>query len=198
MTRFDPYKARIALNSLNNIRVWPTGFYGYVKRGRVLLKNIMRSSAIEHFLILAVACNTVVLALDHYGISEGATAILQLFNKIFTVVFCLEMFLKIIAIGIVKYLGDKMNYLDGSVVLLSLVEAVFLRGSGGALSAFRSIRMFRTFRVLRVARLLRSMKSMMNILSVISRSLSSFVYLAILLFLFIFIYALLGMQLFGG
>jgi hypothetical protein len=78
-----------------------------------------------------------------------------------------EMGLKIMATGIVKYLADKMNYLDGLVVILSLVEAAFLSGSGGALSAFRSIRMFRTFRVLRVARLLRSMKSMMNILAVI-------------------------------
>ena len=42
------------------------------------------------------------------------------------------------------------------------------------------------------------MKSMMNIITVISRSLSSFVYLAMLLLLFAFIYSLLGMQIFGG
>ena len=104
---------------------------------------------------------------------------------------------KVMAVGFKKYLSDRMNYLDGGVVILSLVEVAFLSG-GGTLSAFRSVRIFRTFRVLRVARLLRSMKSMMNIIAVITRSISSFMYLAILLFLFIFIYALLGMQLFGG
>ena len=107
------------------------------------------------------------------------------------------MFLKIVAIGLLKWLQDKMNYMDGGIVLMSLVEMIFLSGNG-ALSAFRSVRMFRTLRVLRVARLLRGLKSMMNIISVIQRSISSFVYLAMLLFLFIFIYALLGMQLFGG
>ena len=42
------------------------------------------------------------------------------------------------------------------------------------------------------------MKSMMNIIQVIQRSLTSIFYLAILLFLFVFIYALLGMQFYGG
>ena len=77
MTRFDPYKARIALNALNDIRVWPQGIYGYVKRFRVLLKNIMKSSWVENFLILAVALNTIILSLDHYGISAKTTAVLQ-------------------------------------------------------------------------------------------------------------------------
>jgi hypothetical protein len=83
------------------------------------------------------------------------------------------------------------------VVLLSIFELAFLSG-GGALSAFRAVRIMRTFRVLRVARLLKSMQSMQTIIDVIGRSISSFLYLALLLLLFIFIYALLGMQTFGG
>jgi len=107
------------------------------------------------------------------------------------------MFSRIIAIGAPKWLADKMNYMDGTIVLLSLVEMIFMSG-GGALSALRAVRIFRVFRVLRVARLLRGLKSMMQIIDVIQRSISSFVYLAMLLMLFIFIYALLGMQIFGG
>ena len=108
------------------------------------------------------------------------------------------MALKILGLGINNYLRETMNYLDGAVVILSIVELAFLSNSGGSLSAFRTVRIFRTFRVLRVARLLRSMQSMQVIIGVIGRSMSSFVYLAILLLLFIFIYSLMGMQLFGG
>lgn len=90
-----------------------------------------------------------------------------------------------------------MNVLDGLVVILSLVELIFLQGSSG-LTAFRTIRIFRTFRVLRVARLFRYLSSMALIMTVISRSMSKFIYLALLLFLFILIFALIGMQLFGG
>lgn len=106
--------------------------------------------------------------------------------------------MKLVGLGVKQYLKDSMNYLDGSVVILSMVELAFLSNSGGALSAFRTVRIFRTFRVLRVARLLRTMQSMQVIIGVIGRSISSFIYLALLLLLFIFIYALMGMQLFGG
>ena len=98
--------------------------------------------------------------------------------------------LKLIGIGVIKYLRDKMNYLDGTVVLLSIVEMSFISNSN-AVSAFRTVKIFRTFRVLRVARLLRSMNSMQVIINVLMKSLSSFVYLAFLLILFIFIYSLL-------
>ena len=90
-----------------------------------------------------------------------------------------------------------MNIIDGTVVFLSIME-LSMGSGGGALSAFRSVRVFRTFRVLRVARILRSLKSMQNIISVISRSASSFAYIAMLLIIFLFIYALLGIQVFGG
>lgn len=90
-------------------------------------------------------------------------------NNIFTYVFISEMCIKIIAIGAKKYLSDKMNYLDGAVVIFSIVELAFLRKGNGksSLSAFRTVRIFRTFRVLRVARLLRSMHSMQVIMGVI-------------------------------
>lgn len=60
------------------------------------------------------------------------------------------------------------------------------------------MKVFRTLRVLRVARLLKQLKSMKQILDVIAKSASSFFFITMLLFVFVFIYTLLGMQLFGG
>jgi hypothetical protein len=106
------------------------------------------------------------------------------------------MFSKLAAIGIEKYLSDTMNWLDGAVVCLSLMEIVLVSiigTSGGGLSAFKTIRVLRTFRVLRVARLLRSLHSMQVIIAVIQKSAGSFAYITMLLFVFIFIFTLLGM-----
>ena len=192
MTKFDPQKAKIALDKLNEIRVWPKGIHGYIKRWRVLLKRIMRHAVIENLMTFLVFFNTIILAMDHYGIDAKTSYVLQELNLFFTLIFFAEMILKIVANGIMKYLNDPMNYMDGTIVMLSMVELIFLSGNG-ALSAFRSVRMFRTLRVLRVARLLRGLKSMMNIIAVIQRSLSSFMYLGLLVFLFLFIYSLLGM-----
>lgn len=51
---------------------------------------------------------------------------------------------------------------------------------------------------MRVARLLRAMESMQLIISVIGKSISSFIYIALLLLLYIFIVALFAMQIFRG
>lgn len=93
-----------------------------------------------------------------------------------------------------------MNILDGAVVLLSLVEIAMeaAAGDGGGLSAFKTIRILRTLRVLRVARLLRALKSMQTIIGVLQKSFSSFMYIAMLLFICCFIFALLGKTIFGG
>lgn len=93
-----------------------------------------------------------------------------------------------------------MNWLDGGIVSLSIMEMVLIAvsGGGGNLSAFKTIRVLRTLRVLRVARLLRGMQSMQVIIGVFVRSASSFAYIMMLLFIFLFIYTLLGMQSFGG
>ena len=118
-------------------------------------------------------------------------------NFIFTCVFATEMVMKVYGLGPIKYSQDTMNLFDGVVVLLSIVELIFLSGNS-TLSAFRTIRIFRTFRILRVARLFRHLEYMTHLIDVISKSISISSYLALLLLVFIVIFALLGMQIFGG
>ena len=194
---YDPYYATIATNQMSNIIIYPSGIYGVYVKVRSCIRTFVNSQFFENLMTIAVAINTVVLALDHHGISQSDEDTLTTMNFYFTIIFICEMGLKLIGLGPINYLKEKMNHLDGMVVLLSIFELAFLSG-GGALSAFRAVRIMRTFRVLRVARLLKSMQSMQIIIDVIRKSISSFLYLALLLLLFIFIYALLGMQTFGN
>jgi voltage-dependent calcium channel L type alpha-1D len=126
-------------------------------------------------MILSVVVNTVVLGMDRFDIDKSTETILGFMNSVFTYIFIIELTMKLIAVGPSRYLSDKMNYMDGGVVLMSIVELVInslnTNGKGGSsLSAFRTIRIFRTFRVLRVARLLRALDSMQVIIAVIQRS----------------------------
>ena len=127
---------------------------------------------------------------------------LEFLNNIFTWIFIVEMTVKLMAIGAKKYAANPMNLLDGGVVMLSIVEILMaaLGGGGGAgnLQAFRTVRVFRTFRVLRVTRVLRALKSMAMVIGVINRSLMDFILITILMFVFIFIYTLLGRQIYQG
>jgi hypothetical protein len=71
MTRFDPYKARIAVSEIDSIRVWPYSAHGLVKMIRVLIKAFLATPFVEHGMTVCVLGNTVVLSLDFYGASQG-------------------------------------------------------------------------------------------------------------------------------
>jgi hypothetical protein len=88
-------------------------------------------------------------------------------NLTFTTIFTIEMGLKIIGYGVRDYIRDAMNIFDGSIVIISLVEILFLSGGSKAISAFRTVRIFRTFRVLRVTKLLRALAFMKVIIGVV-------------------------------
>ena len=167
---------------------------------------------------MIVLLNTLTLALDGVFTSDIITTLFSDANLAFTIIFTVEMGLKIIGLGpfgnnqsyfsifilstvsikIIGYVRDLMNVFDAVIVIISIMEAVFDTGSAKAISAFRSARVLRTFRVLRVTRLLRSLAFMKIIIGVISRSFKSFMSIAFLIFIMLFIYLLLGMQLLGG
>lgn len=182
------------------MRVWPKGVQNLVKKARVALKMIVKHKMFDSAMTFAVLLNTIVMGMEKYNMDDATTNFTESASEIFTWIFIGEMSSKILAVGISKYLRDKMNWLDGGVVSISIIELLMtaISGGGGNLSAFKTVRVFRTFRVLRVARLLRALKSMQVILAVVARSASSFVYITLLMFVFVFIYTLLGMQLFGG
>ncbi|KAL4431572.1 hypothetical protein ABPG74_017277 [Tetrahymena malaccensis] len=172
------------------------GIIGIIQAFRRRVKRFVMHSVFENFIMLCVLLNTVVLCMDGI-VPASASHILDTFNLIFTIIFAIDMGLKIIGMGIVMYASDKMNIFDAFIVSLSIFELIFLNGSS-SVSALRSIRILRVFRVLRVTRLLRSLQFMKILVTAISSTLEQFIYILLLLFLIMFIYALLGMSLFGG
>jgi hypothetical protein len=150
------------------------------------------SSLINNLLTSIVFFNTTILAMNGLFEDEATLDLFDQFNLIFTYIFICELGLKLVGLGPRFYLRDKMNIFDGSIVLLSIFEMIFFSGNK-AVSAFRAVRIFRTFRVLRVTRLLRGLKFMQIIIEVVGKVINSFMYISMLLFLFIFIYSLLGM-----
>lgn len=120
---------------------------------------------------LAVAINTIILAIDGL-VPDSDSNLLSEFNTAFTIIFTIELGVKLIGMGINEYIKDVMNIFDAIIVALSLVELFFLSGGSGksSLSAFRSVRIFRAFRVLRVTKLMRTLKFMSFLMKVLTRA----------------------------
>ena len=192
-----------SLDSLNlqKLDIWMKGWNGFYYTVRRYTREFVDSSPINLFLMFSVFFNTLILASDGLTPTSWDSSLSNI-NLGFTVIFTSEAVLKIFGYGIRNYLRDYFNDFDLFVVIISLVEVVINSlgsGSGGnAASAFKVVRIFRIFRVLRVSRLLRSLKFMKVIIEVIKDTLEQFTYIAILMFLFVFIFTLLGTQIFGG
>lgn len=199
--KLDYEKSLTVISKINTHRVWPLGLGGLWKRTRFVLRLHVKSDFFDNFMTFAVVLNTVTLSLDQHRQAPALAESIEQANTVFTYLFIYEMGTKLLALGVQKYVADKMNWLDGGVVLLSIFEIIYQKmqeGKGVSLSAFKTMRLFRTFRVFRIARLLRALESMQMILKVIAASYMSYVYITALLFLFVFIFLLLGMQMFGG
>lgn len=183
------------LNRLKYIR-WKRGLLGSLAKASWAVERLIDCKYFSIGMTIAVVINTIVLAIYHYKIDPVLKLALDNINLFFTALFCVEMALKMAGLGLVRYFQSRMNLFDSIVVTLSLIETVFLSGTG--LSALRAFRVFRAFRVLRVARLFRHLYYLHQLMRVIEKSIMTLIYMGILIFLFLVVFSLLGMQLFGG
>jgi hypothetical protein len=194
--------------NLQKFSIWLQGWNGVLLTLRRYAAEFIDSSFVNTFLMISVFLNTAMMAAD--GLTPtNWTNTLNLLNTAFTIIFTAELVFKLFGYGPKKYSQDYFNLFDAFVVAISLVE-IFINSSsaeqtstpGGnkktAASAFRVVRIFRIFRVLRVTRLLRSLQFMKVIIEVLGGTIEQFTYITTLMFLFIFIFTLLGMQIFGN
>lgn len=156
----------------------------------VLVRCPTRVGSVLHKSVCLCVCGELLyLIVAHIEIVQMNEVV----NVILTTYFTLEMLIKVIGLGVKEYLSDAMNAFDAAVVISSVAELiVFLRGGGrGTLSVFRA------FRLMRVFKLARRWEELNKIVQTIFKSISSIAYLSLLLLVFVFIMALLGMQIFG-
>jgi len=147
----------------------------------------------QTIIMLSIIINTVILSLDRYP--EPPESQMQFFNQlniVFTVIFTVEVVLKLGGLGAKKFSKDKFNIFDTIVVAISLVELSLANGTGGAVSALRAFRLFRIFK------LARSWESLKLLMDSIAHTISAIGNFTILLTLFIYVYSLLGMQFYAN
>eukprot|EP00759_Apiculatamorpha_spiralis_P035734 PhF_6_TR36315/c0_g1_i1/m.53109/K04857/CACNA1S; voltage-dependent calcium channel L type alpha-1S len=173
------------------------GGFGEVKfDGEQLSSNPIRKffqSMVQHhvyekvimtFTVFSVVC----LSIDHYNIDPELDRSLDIINIIFTAIFACDVLSKIVAYGWVCF-KDKFTIADALIVVAAIPDIFFSTSTG--LVAFRA------FRLIRVFRLARRWVSLQILLRMLLSAMKSALYLSILVFLFLYIFTILGMQLFG-
>ncbi|CAF1923068.1 unnamed protein product [Rotaria magnacalcarata] len=129
------------------------------------------------------------MALDHHGQSELMTRILTGGNYFFTTVFTFECTLKLIAMAPAEFFKNGWNAFDFVIVSVSLIEL--------GLANVKGLSVLRSFRLLRVFKLAKSWQTLNRLMSIIGKSIGALGNLTFVLGIIIFIFAVMGMQLFG-
>ncbi|XP_049283428.1 voltage-dependent calcium channel type A subunit alpha-1-like isoform X5 [Anopheles funestus] len=171
-----------------------SGFWRAEKRFRYCIRHTVKTQWFYWFVIVLVFLNTICVAVEHYGQPNWLALFLYYAEFVFLGLFMCEMLIKIYALGPRIYFESAFNRFDCIVIAGSIFEVVwsaYKEGSFG-ISVLRALRLLRIFKVTKYWSSLRNL-----VISLLS-SMRSIISLLFLLFLFILIFALLGMQLFGG
>ena len=185
--------------NLKNYDIWEAGFFGKINFIRKKVSYLVNSDMFIRLMLFLVLINTILLSLngiinlDPSGIDQINSA-----NTIFTLIFTVEVVLKVTGLGVYGYFKDHFNLFDCFIVVISLVEWIVLTDNKTSFSAFRALSFFRTIRILRVSRLLRGLKYANILAEKISDSLQNCLKIFLILLIFIYIYALLGMAIYQG
>nr|XP_028603312.1 sodium channel protein type 2 subunit alpha isoform X3 [Podarcis muralis] len=157
------------------------------------VKHIMNLIVMDPFVDLAITIcivlNTLFMAMEHYPMTPYFNHVLYVGNLVFTGIFTAEMVLKIIAMDPYYYFQEGWNIFDGIIVSLSLMEL--------GLANVEGLSVLRSFRLLRVFKLAKSWPTLNMLIKIIGNSVGALGNLTLVLAIIVFIFAVVGMQLFG-
>ncbi|XP_053326031.1 voltage-dependent L-type calcium channel subunit alpha-1D [Spea bombifrons] len=158
---------------------------------------VVNSTGFEYIMFVLIMLNTLCLAMQHYGQSKIFNDVMDVMNMVFTAVFTVEMVLKLIAFKPKGYFSDAWNTFDSLIVIGSIVDVVLSEADSSEDSARISITFFRLFRVMRLVKLLSRGEGIRTLLWTFIKSFQALPYVALLIAMLFFIYAVIGMQVFG-
>ncbi|KAA0713569.1 Voltage-dependent L-type calcium channel subunit alpha-1D [Triplophysa tibetana] len=158
---------------------------------------VVNSTGFEYVMFVLIVLNTVCLAVQHHGQSRLFNYAMDILNMVFTGVFAVEMILKLVAFKPRHYFADAWNTFDALIVVGSIVDIAITEINNTEDSARISITFFRLFRVMRLVKLLSRGEGIRTLLWTFIKSFQALPYVALLIAMLFFIYAVIGMQVFG-
>ncbi|XP_053120365.1 sodium channel protein type 1 subunit alpha isoform X2 [Hemicordylus capensis] len=157
------------------------------------VKHLVNIFVMDPFVDLAITIcivlNTLFMAMEHYPMTDEFSNVLIVGNLVFTGIFTGEMVLKLVAMDPYYYFQEGWNIFDGFIVTLSLIEL--------GLADVEGLSVLRSFRLLRVFKLAKSWPTLNMLIKIIGNSVGALGNLTLVLAIIVFIFAVVGMQLFG-
>ncbi|KAL4634881.1 voltage-dependent R-type calcium channel subunit alpha-1E isoform X3 [Arapaima gigas] len=186
----------VARASIRSARRGPTAYLRRKERMlRISIRRMVKTHTFYWTVLGLVALNTLCVAIVHHNQPQWLSTLLYYAEFLFLGLFLMEMLLKMYGLGPRLYFHSSFNCFDCGVIVGSIFEVMwgfFRPGMSFGISVLRALRLLRIFKITKY------WASLRNLVVSLMNSMKSIISLLFLLFLFIVVFALLGMQLFGG
>uniref|UniRef100_A0A6Q2XVF4 Voltage-dependent T-type calcium channel subunit alpha n=1 Tax=Esox lucius TaxID=8010 RepID=A0A6Q2XVF4_ESOLU len=159
-------------------------YYVSYSNGRRLIHSLCTSHHLDLFITFIICVNVITMSAEHYKPPQSLVTALKYCNYFFTATFVVEALLKLIAFGFQRFFKDRWNLLDLFIVVFSVVGIVLEEMHHNNFLPINPT-IIRIMRVLRIAR---------GRHTLCPHGVGNLGLLFVLLF---FIYAALGVELFG-
>merc|ERR1719317_1340190 len=137
-----------------------------------------------------IVLNTLTMCVEYYGASMFYQNVLDGLDTFYIVVFTVEAIVKVIGLGWRQYIGSSWNKFDFFIVIVGIISLFELSGDA-------SLNVLRLFRIGRVLRLINKAKTLRTHFLTLMYSIPSLWNIGLLIFVVFFVYAVIGMHLFG-
>ncbi|XP_062419469.1 voltage-dependent T-type calcium channel subunit alpha-1I-like [Pungitius pungitius] len=172
-----------------------TPYQASYSRWRLSIHTLCTSKQLDLFMAVLIFLSVLVMAVEHYQQPLYIKRLTDYTHYVFTSILVIEVLLKLVAFGGLRFLRNSWNLMDLVVVLVSIMSIV--------LNVMRVSRhlpinptILRVFRVLRLAQVLKA-KRIRVLLTTIIKTLSQVGNICLLFLFFFSIYATLGVEFFG-
>lgn len=150
----------------------------------------------DNFISGTILANSIILMLTHYEEPEWLNRVLDILNCIFTIIFAVEVLIKLIGQGLRVYFRNGWNVFNFIVAIDSalgiLISAYLPQILNGTFNFLRSVRILRSLRLLK-----KGGKSLHMIFNTFVITFHQLVNIGALLMILIYMYSVLGMILLG-
>jgi voltage-gated sodium channel type II alpha len=159
--------------------------------------HLIENKYFETAVIIMILLSSLALALEDVHLPQNPilTDILFYMDRIFTVIFTLEMLIKWLALGFLTYFTNAWCWLDFVIVMVSLINFVAALAGAGSVQAFKTMR---TLRALRPLRAMSRMQGMRIVVNALVQAIPSIFNVLLVCLIFWLIFAIMGVQLFNG
>jgi hypothetical protein len=162
---------------------------------RKVLYKFTSSMLFDQIVFAMICANTFVLALNWLLIDPGLESTLEVINIVFTGIFTLEAALKIIGSG-KMYFSKYWNLFDFGILILTYIQIIYTsQALGSEISTHATV--VRVLKFVRALRIIKKAERLKKIALTLLLTIPSLANIALLLFLLVIFYAIVGMNLFG-